>query len=152
MNSIERRIKGYMEQFRSGGFFAYPSLKMLCGLLNESSKDAKEALKSKNKEGDTLIHLLVRHFQGATDTLTQNIAHLDALLEADLSINEPNNDQNTPLHELVMVRGRGDLKSHIQAMIEKGADLNAINAKGQTPLDRVRALYPDSDYIPLLEP
>ena len=98
--------------------------KAIAKLLIDKGADVTQA---KDRHGRTPLHFLAARCCGFTDLVEILIAKGENVNATDIP------DGNTPLHNAVM-NPDTDSKLMLELLIRKGADVNARNAKGETPL------------------
>lgn len=80
-----------------------------------------------SRKSETLLHIACE---------MENTDAVRELIQRGLSVNQPDNDGETPLHSAV--RSGGDNLDIVKLLLDNGADINATNKKGQTVLKRAR--------------
>jgi ankyrin repeat protein len=78
----------------------------------------------------------VGYGRSRSGTAQEGIEAIDLLLAAGLDINTPNNDGLTPLH--AAATSIADVNALIRFLVDRGANPNLKNKRGQTPLDAAR--------------
>jgi hypothetical protein len=103
--------------------------------------DAGADIESKNREGDTPLN--------AASIMQSDLAIVNELIDRKANVKAVGNYGNTPLHYAVQRVDFADIEvlaNIIRRLIYEGADVNALNLLGKTPMDLI-PVGPNSDVI-----
>ncbi|CAK7353236.1 unnamed protein product [Dovyalis caffra] len=118
----------------------WAAIKGRVNIIDEILSTSLESAELITKHGETVLHLGVKNNQ------YEAVKYLTEMLNITKLVDKPDNDGNTVLH----LATAGKLSTMVIYLLKLGADVNAINRRGQTALDVVESDVSNSGALLIL--